>query len=146
MTMSVFLAISFSFEDGREDGSLLLYWEEEIQPRSFGMGGCKEGSPRTGSALELSPASSSKRLRFEEVPDAAMNEMKKGYVSLNMEANTKWALNNFLEWCESRGMTLENAVDDDLLQSSDTEIHCYWLSRFAVETREDCSWRILSSS
>ena len=67
--------------------------------------------------------------------DAEVDELQKGYTPESTAASTKWAMNNFLDWKQSRSTTADTAVPDDILSCIEPDVLSHWLRRFAAETR-----------
>lgn len=84
-------------------------------------------------APEKTPSS-----RFGNVSNDEISAMSKGYVPLNTEKNTNWALRVFQEWKSARNksVALEGNGDicpDDLLDNPHVVLLNFWIPRFIAE-------------
>ena len=69
--------------------------------------------------------------------DEAMATFCKGYVPLNMQKNTAWAVKVFSEWrAERNSISSEKLCPANLLDNPDVQELNYWLSCFVTEVRK----------
>ena len=72
---------------------------------------------------------------FQFLSEDEFVKLKAGFKPANTEKSTKWAINNFTSWKIARERAGKATCPDDLLQSTDPDLLCDWLSRFVAETR-----------
>ena len=73
--------------------------------------------------------------RFQFLSEDKLVELKEGFKPANTEKSTKWAFNNLTSWKIARERAGKATCPDDLLQSTDPELLCNWLSQFVAEPR-----------
>ena len=65
---------------------------------------------------------------FQFLSEDEFVKLKEGYTPTNTEGSTKWAINNCTSWKITRERSGKSTRPDHLLQSTDPELLCDWLS------------------
>ncbi len=86
--------------------------------------------------LKLPKPTASGQGRYSEtVSEEQLAVLSNGFVPANTSKNTKWAVNAFETWVESRNSRVKDTIDKNILSSSpvDKEELCRCLSLFVVQ-------------
>ena len=85
----------------------------------------------------LKPKDYGKERFSETVSEEQVAVLSKGFVPANTSKNTKWAVNVFEAWVQSRNSRTEDEIDNGILRRTpvDSEELCRCLSLFVVEAR-----------